>query len=320
MKLLIAYDGSKDAKAALRAAGRQGLGDRAVARILAVAETADAGTSASAEAPDPTPDGFAARVRHSLSERAHQMAQEGAALLSRHHPGWVVTQEHALGDARAALCEAAESFGADLVLVGSRGHGVLRRALLGSVSQHLVHHCPCSVLVGRERADVEHTPARPTRVLVCVDGSSGSKAAVKEVARRPWPAGSEFVTLAVAAAPYPMVAGIPEPALITVPESYSLATREWAVETSENAAAQLAGAGLQAKAATTEGSPSPRILDRAEEMQADSIFLGARGHGRLHRLLLGSVAGAVAAGAHCSVELIRGEATEAAMSETQAPG
>lgn len=39
--------------------------------------------------------------------------------------------------------------GADLLVVGSRGHGGFTEALLGSVSQHLVHHAPCPVVVIR---------------------------------------------------------------------------------------------------------------------------------------------------------------------------
>ncbi len=42
--------------------------------------------------------------------------------------------------------------GADLLVVGSRGHGELAEALLGSVSQHCVHHAPCPVVVIRGQA------------------------------------------------------------------------------------------------------------------------------------------------------------------------
>jgi nucleotide-binding universal stress UspA family protein len=39
--------------------------------------------------------------------------------------------------------------GADLLVVGSRGHGEFAEALLGSVSQNCVHHAPCPVLIMR---------------------------------------------------------------------------------------------------------------------------------------------------------------------------
>jgi nucleotide-binding universal stress UspA family protein len=53
------------------------------------------------------------------------------------------------GNPAQALLDLAK--GADLVVVGSRGHGGFTGALLGSVSQHVVHHAPCPVVVVRGR-------------------------------------------------------------------------------------------------------------------------------------------------------------------------
>ena len=47
------------------------------------------------------------------------------------------------------LCRVAEEIAADLVVVGSRGRGVIQRALLGSVSTHVVHNAPCPVMIVR---------------------------------------------------------------------------------------------------------------------------------------------------------------------------
>lgn len=45
------------------------------------------------------------------------------------------------------LCDLAEEVGADAVVIGSRGRGGLKRAVLGSVSDHVVRHAPCPVVV-----------------------------------------------------------------------------------------------------------------------------------------------------------------------------
>lgn len=48
-----------------------------------------------------------------------------------------------------ALCQLAADVGAQVIVVGSRGRGGIRRALLGSVSDYVVRHAPCPVIVAR---------------------------------------------------------------------------------------------------------------------------------------------------------------------------
>lgn len=58
--------------------------------------------------------------------------------------------EYKVGEAGHCLCEVAQSWGADLIVVGRRGLKGIAEALLGSVSNHVMHHAPCSVLVIQE--------------------------------------------------------------------------------------------------------------------------------------------------------------------------
>ncbi|GAB3278471.1 universal stress protein [Parasphingorhabdus pacifica] len=60
-----------------------------------------------------------------------------------------VRKEVAQGHPARALLDAAEATEARLLVVGNRGHGGFTRALLGSVSQHCVHHARCPVMVVR---------------------------------------------------------------------------------------------------------------------------------------------------------------------------
>ena len=53
------------------------------------------------------------------------------------------------GDPAAAICELAAELGARAVVIGTRGRGGLTRALLGSVSDYVVRHAPCTVVVTR---------------------------------------------------------------------------------------------------------------------------------------------------------------------------
>jgi nucleotide-binding universal stress UspA family protein len=51
------------------------------------------------------------------------------------------------GSAGPAVCRYAEEVGARGIVIGTRGHGGLRRAVLGSVSDHVVRNAPCPVVV-----------------------------------------------------------------------------------------------------------------------------------------------------------------------------
>jgi nucleotide-binding universal stress UspA family protein len=79
----------------------------------------------------------------------------------------------------------------------------------------------------------------------------------------------------------------------------------WVDETVESAAAILTRAHLATTTLISEGDPKHAIIEDAEAWQADTIFLGASGITRRGYLVLGSVSTAVAARAHCTVEVVR---------------
>lgn len=64
-----------------------------------------------------------------------------------------VSTEILIGSPESRIVETAEDFGADLIIVGSHGYNRWERLLLGSVSDSVVHHAPCSVLVVRSDED-----------------------------------------------------------------------------------------------------------------------------------------------------------------------
>ena len=73
-----------------------------------------------------------------ISERAAKLGQEDLKITTR-----VISDK----SPKAAIVEQAEAEEADLVIVGSHGYGFINRMLLGSVSNYVVHHAPCTVLV-----------------------------------------------------------------------------------------------------------------------------------------------------------------------------
>ena len=142
-------------------------------------------------------------------------------------------------------------------------------------------------------------------ILLAVDGSADSQLAVREVAERPWPATSTVRVLTAVARRYqpPMVE------LVSSGETPAEVRAEHvqaAEELTRTVAESLKSTGLTIETTVREGDPRRVIVDEARQWPADLIILGARGHSALERWLIGSVAQAVVAHAHCSVEVIRG--------------
>jgi nucleotide-binding universal stress UspA family protein len=98
----------------------------------------------------------------------------------------VVSQGHAV----AELLKRSEH--ADLLVVGSRGRGAMRSALLGSVALHCATHAPCPVVVVHPMSSV----APSARVVVGVDGSAGSRAALVAALQEAGRTGAEVEVVA----------------------------------------------------------------------------------------------------------------------------
>ena len=145
------------------------------------------------------------------------------------------------------------------------------------------------------------------KILLAVDGSEGSQAAVAAVVARPWPAGSEIKILSVAE-----LHVMPTSEFGMLPPSYydditnaaneqARAALKAAIEVMQ----QHSTAGLTVATEHKTGFPKVVILDEAEHWGADLIVLGSHGYKGLQRFLLGSVSLAVATHAPCSVEIVR---------------
>ena len=83
--------------------------------------------------------------------RAEHVVSQAEQEIRRRLPeiGNKITTTVSSGAAAQVIVDEAEKWGADLIVVGSHGYGFWQRALLGSVSNAVVHHAPCSVLVIR---------------------------------------------------------------------------------------------------------------------------------------------------------------------------
>jgi nucleotide-binding universal stress UspA family protein len=147
-RVLIAYDGSDAARAAVERVPALFPGRPAtvVAVWQSIAGAARAGSVG-------IPAGIAQEASDKLDEEARGEAQaladEAAERLREAGMDASATAEAADTSVASAILEAAEREGAEVVAVGSRGRSAFQSALLGSVSNTVVHHSPLPVLVVR---------------------------------------------------------------------------------------------------------------------------------------------------------------------------
>src|ERR1700752_856656 len=197
MKIQIAYDGSECADMALEDLKQAGLPAEAEALVVSLADVFLPSSEVIDVAPLYVPDAVErAReyAQHMLAE-AENLAQRGSERVKSMFPGWQVSHE-ALADSPAwALLRIADQWKPDLIVMGARGHSVLGgRLILGSISQRVLYEAHCSVRIASARRKNSNAPVR---VLIGVDQSPDSKAAVDAVCGRHWPEGSEVAVLAV---------------------------------------------------------------------------------------------------------------------------
>jgi len=142
------------------------------------------------------------------------------------------------------------------------------------------------------------------RILLAIDDSKFSEAAVEAVIAQARPHGTEVRVLHVVEAPPLLVArelGGYEPALQNAMEFQ----KEQAAALVAKTAEVLRARNLEVTTALEVGDPKSQILDVAEQWHADLIVLGSHGRKGLNRFLMGGVSEAVARHACCSVEIVR---------------
>jgi nucleotide-binding universal stress UspA family protein len=297
MRVLIGYDGSAHADAAIDDLKWAGLPHDAEAVVLSSVEwpTMQALRSWGMVETDFSPE-WMERI-----EAAQKLTEAGGDRLRKLFPGWNIQLEPSAGNPADVMLEKAKTWPADLIVVGTHGRSAVGRALLGSVSLKLVREASCSVRVARAG-----TQSGPIRLLIGVDGSQQAAATLTEISKRSWPASTEAQVLAIQEILVPMNAeriAIGERVYEKVNQDEYFRMKHIAKE----AAAELQSAGLTASPVVLEGDPKHVVVEHARDWGATTIYVGARGLGRVEGLLLGSVSSAVVAHAPCTVEVVRGE-------------
>ena len=259
------------------------------------------------------------RARSLLQEVQDELAGSGAPGVRDVDVELVVSE----GPASHVLLQQAE--GAELLVVGSRGRGGVRSALLGSVALHCVTHAACPVLVVHQHADQPTdrdttAAATPPSVVVGVDGSADSRAALGEAYRE---AAFRGVGLDVVVT-YRMADYWTAQASVFIP------SEEQVHADLRRSAEDLVRVVIEERP-LDPGTPEPHVRIVVAQgsavdvlvhhgRTAELLVVGGRGHGEFRGLLVGSTALYTAMHAACPVLVVhrhgpRGAAQEARREE-----
>ena len=268
-KVLLATDGSKDAALAARAAVDVCEGTGAELHVVHV------------WFPVPT-----ARLRAfmtaELKRLGKELLEEGVRRVEG--SGGLVTDAHLIeGRAADEILNLAERIGADLVVIGSRGLGPVVRIALGSVSEAVIHHSRCPVLLLRGGEDAWP----PERVIFGDDGSEAARAAGDLGTSLCGRHGARALVLRA----YPELPEADAEDRKFDPRIVDDELRRAQKDLLERARELENRLGSRPKARLVVGDAASHLLEAAEEdaPERSLLVVGSRGLGTIGRMRLGSV-------------------------------
>jgi uncharacterized protein len=219
----------------------------------------------------------------------------------------------------AALLQAVDQRGAELVAVGFRGTGLFERLLLGSVSRAVVHSARVPVLVvkttgGPTSEKIAGTPDGTFRVLAAYDGSEFAERIVALAGKFAWPDSARGWVVTVV--PPMFVHQLPgwlrpverQPDVEAMAEAWKKEHEQQlqlAVAELEKFQQRLPAPFQATEPIVAQGHPAEQILAMIARQKIDLVVVGSRGQNSVERLFIGSTSARVMNEAPCSVLVAR---------------
>lgn len=298
MKTLMATDGSNEATAALCAATRLLRRRENEVHVLCVAPGFY----------EPGRRGKDERVR---AEYERRIAEETKKILERARQtllaeGVAAKTRAETGSPAEVIVRLANEY--NVTVLGATSQYDTTRPGIGSVASRVVEHAPGIVLVCRETAG-----GSSPRILLCVDGSRASQAALNALPTY-FNTGSAGITVMhIVETPWVNL-GLDQDWFDRGGETREQKSSEIQLEEElqieaneiiEDAAEQLTRHGLDVNTVIAEGNPATEILGEVEQDEYDLVVLGASGATDMKHRMLGSVSAKVTGQALCSVAVVK---------------
>lgn len=306
MRILLALDRSRDSTAAVSLLSRLRLRPGSSLFVLHVVEVSSALIDWSL--------GISPLARREVDCIRAETAQAAKAWIRRVEAPFLkktmrVRNLVSEGMPASEVVKAIERYHVDLVVLGTRGLSGVTRFLLGSVSEQVLLHAPCSVLVVRVRGRSRGARrSGPLRVLLAVDASPDAEAGARLLAELGMPKATRVTILHVIETADHVTSRLLASGradLARLAHDVLRARRETAQGLLEQVQTRLRATGFSADAMLAEGQAASQIIRAAQQQRADLVVLGSRGMTGVKRFLVGSVSRKVARHAPCSVLVVR---------------
>ncbi|TWU20415.1 Universal stress protein [Novipirellula galeiformis] len=209
------------------------------------------------------------------------------------------------GDIGHSIVEAAEQSDCDLIVMGATGHSGIGRMLLGSVSDYVATHAPCSVLIGRQPAH-QISQEDPMKITIGYNDGAGSEQALDEFLKLRWDNAVQISLLGVVA----IFQGFsPDlmPNIIEYRTDQRVAALRHLKQGRERLIAppsQLSSDQIACDIVETDHVGNA-VTEHLDAHQSDLVVIGDSHRSRISRMLLGSVSRFVLQHARCSVWIAR---------------
>ena len=198
-----------------------------------------------------------------------------------------------------AIVDAAASWSADLILMGSNPRGAIGRALLGSVSDQVVRAAPCPVLVAKRRV------ARFERMLLATDGSLHAEAALRFVAALPVSPATELRVCAVSET-MNAVSGSGRDGRAAMLLLLTETEKRMALQSVTRALEILSELSCPIQSSVRYGDAGRELADEIGRWVPDLLVIGARGRTAGSEVSLGRVTTRLLRHASCPTLVYRG--------------
>ena len=288
--VLVSYDGSPHSKEALHWAIY--FGRHSGANITAAKVFEPFLTRPLKEAGSILPDSL--DQYEQLEKQDRQLMAEAKALGRQH--GIQITTEVLKGKVAESILNYAQQHGTDMIITGNRGHGILKQLLVGSVTRHLVSLSPVPVLVVKNCPLVEFQGgslimATLRKILVAYDGSPHSKECLSWAIEMARPVNAQITALKVReSAEVALAYGMAEAG--SAARMMAKLKEMDDADTAMMAAVKETGqkVGVEIATQVLEGNAAQVLMEYSQKHGFDLIVAGARGHGLIDRLPVGTVA------------------------------